>query len=250
MPIHDWTRVGAGTFHDFHTSWAVEIKRALNAGALPPGYYAQVEQVVGSFTPDVLTLRAGAPDRILPPADPAGGVAVAVSPPRVRFTAQLEGDAYAAKAREVVIRHASGDRIVALIEILSPGNKASRPALRALVEKAAAVLRGDCHLLLIDPFPPGPRDPQGIHAAVWEELGDDGGFALPSGQPLVLAAYAAGPVKRAYVEPIAVGDVLPDMPLFLTPEVYVGVPLERTYLAAWETVPQRWRAVLEPSPGE
>jgi hypothetical protein len=34
MPIHDWTRVGAGTFHDFHTTWIVELARAFNAGLL------------------------------------------------------------------------------------------------------------------------------------------------------------------------------------------------------------------------
>lgn len=246
MSIHDWTRVGAGTFHDFHTSWAVEIKRALNAGVLPSGYYAQVEQVVGSFIPDVLTLRAAGPDGGTPLSEPEGGVAVAVSPPKVRFTAQLEIDAYAERGRAVVVRHTSGHQIVALIEILSPGNKASRHALRTLVEKSAAALRAGCHLLLVDLFPPGPRDPQGIHAAVWGELGDEGVFPLPPDKPLVLATYSAGPVKRAYVEPVAVGDGLPDMPLFLTPEVYIDVPLERTYQAAWETVPGLWRSVLEP----
>ena len=34
-------------------------------------------------------------------------------------------------------------------------------------------------------------------------------------EPLTLAAYSAGPVKTAYVEPAAVGDLLPEMPLFL-----------------------------------
>src|SRR5438309_823998 len=40
MPIHDWTRVEAGIFHDFHHGWIADIKRALNAGVLPPNYYA------------------------------------------------------------------------------------------------------------------------------------------------------------------------------------------------------------------
>ena len=31
MPIHDWTRVPAGIFHDFHHGWIEEAKRALNA---------------------------------------------------------------------------------------------------------------------------------------------------------------------------------------------------------------------------
>ena len=42
---------------------------------------------------------------------------------------------------------------------------------------------------------------------------------------MTLAAYAAGSEKVAYVENLAVGDRLPDMPVFLTPEVYVNAPL-------------------------
>jgi hypothetical protein len=34
----------------------------------------------------------------------------------------------------------------------------------------------------------------------------------------VPAAYAAGPEKVAYVENVAVGDRLPEMPIFLTPD--------------------------------
>ena len=28
MPIHDWSRVDAGIFHDFHHAWIEQIKRA------------------------------------------------------------------------------------------------------------------------------------------------------------------------------------------------------------------------------
>jgi hypothetical protein len=28
MPIHDWTRVDAGIFHDFHLAWIAEIREA------------------------------------------------------------------------------------------------------------------------------------------------------------------------------------------------------------------------------
>lgn len=40
MPVHDWTRVEAGIFHDFHTVWIGQIRNALNEGLLPAGYYA------------------------------------------------------------------------------------------------------------------------------------------------------------------------------------------------------------------
>jgi hypothetical protein len=39
MPIHDWTRVPAGTWHDFLYAWITEIRNALNGGRLPPSYY-------------------------------------------------------------------------------------------------------------------------------------------------------------------------------------------------------------------
>jgi len=58
MPIHDWTRVTAGTFHDMHLAWIAELRRSLNAGVLPGGYYAQAEQVADTIIPDVLTLAS------------------------------------------------------------------------------------------------------------------------------------------------------------------------------------------------
>jgi hypothetical protein len=157
-------------------------------------------------------------------------------------------DEYVLKQKTLVIRHSSGDRIVALIEIVSPGNKASRHGLRSLVAKVVEALYRGYHLLVIDLHRPTPRDPQGIHGVIWAEISDES-FEAPPERPLTLAAYSAGQIKRAYVEPIAVGDALPDMPLFLEPEGYVNVPLEATYQAAWRGVPQRWRRVLEaPAP--
>lgn len=247
MPIHDWTRVTAGTFHAFHLSWISEIQLALNGGVLPPSYYAQAEQIVGPLGPDVLTLQmegASANGPLGPPAGVPGGLAVATAPPNPKLAGEAEMDDYVLKRRTLVIRHASGDRVVALLEIVTPGNKASRHALRSFVEKAVEALYRGYHLLVVDLFPPGPRDPAGIHGAIWAEISDDP-VALDPGAPLTLAAYSAGPVKRAYVEPTAVGRELIDMPLFLEPEVYVNVPLEATYRAAYRGVPQRWRQVLD-----
>jgi hypothetical protein len=50
---------------------------------------------------------------------------------------------------------------------------------------------------------------------------------------------------RAYVESLAVGSVLPEMPLFLDPEVYVKTPLEATYMATWHGTPEYYREILE-----
>lgn len=90
--------------------------------------------------------------------------------------------------------------------------------------------------MILDLFPPGPRDPEGIHKVIWDEFIDND-FALPPAKPLTLTSYIGGPVPEAFVEPTAVGATLPEMPLFLTPEVYVPLPLEEAYQSAWEAVP-------------
>ena len=50
MPIHDWTRVRDGIFHDFHHAWIEELARALNRGVLPPDFYALREQFAAGFS--------------------------------------------------------------------------------------------------------------------------------------------------------------------------------------------------------
>jgi hypothetical protein len=247
MPIHDWTRVTPGTWHDFHLAWIAEIRNALNGGILPADYYAQAEQIAGPFGPDVLTLQM--PDAPVNgdvdlPSSGRGGVAVSAFPPTMRMTDEAEMNDYVLKRRTLIIRHASGDRIIALLEVVSPGNKSSRNALRSFVDKAVEALYRGFHLLILDLFPPGPRDPNGIHGAIWSEFSEKR-FELPAAEPLTLAAYSAGPRKRAYVEPTAVGRELIDMPLFLEEEIYVNVPLEATYRAAYRGVPRRWQRVLE-----
>jgi hypothetical protein len=252
MPVHDWTLVEAGIFHAFHHEWVSEIGRALNRGLLPVDYYALPEQVAAGFGPDVLTLQDQRPRAEDEPA--GGGVATATrlqTRPQTRFTDETDAEFYRRKKSSIAIRHVSGDRLVAMLEIVSPGNKASRHAFKALVDKACELLEHRIHLLLVDPFPPGPRDPNGIHAAIWAEV-KDGPFILPPDKPLMLVAYECDLITRAYIEPVAVGDVLPEMPLFLEPNGCVKVPLEATYQTAFEVMPRRWREVLQPpssSPG-
>lgn len=221
----------------------MELRNALNEGLLPPDYYALAEQTAGGTIPDVLTLQAVEFNgQSAPP--PRGTTEVAVLPPRVRFTAAAEAEAYLRKQRTLVIRHSSGDRVVALVEIISPGNKHSQQAFDELLSKVFSALAQGYHMLLIDLQPPSPRDPHGLHDAVWNRLRGES-CSPPPDKLLTLMAYAAGSRTTTYVEPVAVGDRLADMPLFLAAEHYINVPLEATYQAAYRGVPQRWRQVLE-----
>src|SRR5947209_430852 len=143
--VHDWTRVDAGLFHDFHQRWTITLYNALNAGALPADYFALVEQNVRGPIADVLTLK------LAPGPEESGdhgsrGLAVATCPPRTSLTSRSEAGRYAEKANRITVRHRHGD-VVAVVEIVSPGNKGSK-AFRAFVEKAANLIRQDVHLLI------------------------------------------------------------------------------------------------------
>src|SRR5207302_1421650 len=185
-----------------------------NAGRLPPGYFAMVEQKTGGPEPDVVTLELNQPT-----SSASGGLVVEFQPPKTRFAARTEAATYARKANRVTVRHPDGD-VVAVLEIVSPGNKDSRHALRTFTRKAVEFLHAGVHLLIVDLFPPSRRDPQGIHKAIWDRLREEP-FTLPPDKPLTVAAYAVGTETVAYVEPVAVGDALPDMPIFLTADRYL-----------------------------
>ena len=257
MPMHDWTRVPAGVFHAFHNSWIGELQKALNSGLLPSDHYALGEQQAGNIGPDVITLHAqedhadydaasGDPF----PSDEGNGsdraIALAETPPRVSMTQDAAEDIgfYLARQRTIVIRHISGDRVVALLEIVSPANKHARRPLDDFIDKIAAALRDGVHVTVIDPLPPGRFDSDGIHGEVWRRL-MAGEFEAPADKPLTLVSYAVRQTVTAFVEPTSVGTKLIDMPLFLTSERYIPVPLEETYDFAWSGVPQRWRRVID-----
>lgn len=234
--MHDWTKVDAGVYHAFHHEWISEIHRAV-LKRLPEDYYSLPEQQAAGFGPDVLTLKFDDED-----AKSVGTVATKVRP-STRMYQETPTEFYLRKKKAVVIRHVSGDRIVAMIEIVSPGNKNSAHGLRAFVRKARELLQQKVHLLIIDPFPASSRDPHGLHAAIFEEIQDDP-LELPADSPLSVFSYECDDRVRTYLEPLSVGDSLPEMPVFLYPGMYIDVPLEATYLSAWEAVPKRWQRVI------
>jgi hypothetical protein len=250
MPVHDWTLVDDGIFHGFHTVWIGLLNNALNEGLLPQGYYALPEQHLGRPIADVLTLHTSpapsTPPFPLPPV--TGGTAVAEAPPRVRHRHTVEPAALA-RRRSLAIRHVSGHRLVALLEIVSPANKDRARHVADFTAKAVDALDVGVHLLVVDLFPAGTHDPHGMYGAILQRLAQsDEPYDVPEDEPLTVVSYAAGPQVEVYLEHVAVGAVLPEMPLFLRPDRYVNVPLEATYQAAYRGMPAFWRDVLEGRP--
>lgn len=250
MPIHDWSRVDAGIFHAFHTVWCSRLQETLNAGRLPRDYYSLVEQHAredededaARWVTDLLTLHtddSSDGSSKLPAGH--GGLALADAPPKVRHRLAREPD-YRAQQRTLAVRHVSGHRLVAVVEMVSPANKDRIRKVEQFVSKIEAFLGAGVHVLLVDLFPPGTYDPRGMHGALGHWVDFSGGACpLSAEEPLTLASYRAVKTPEAFLEHVAVGQPLPDMPLFFAPGRYVNVPLEPTYNAAFSAMPQFWR---------
>jgi hypothetical protein len=147
MPIHDWTRVEAGIFHHFHHAWIGEMARLLNRGVLPSDYYAMAEQHASHFGPDVLTLqRRAGEDQERDDSEPVdngpaqSGGSVLLAAPKARLAGETDLQFYRRKQNVVAVRHVSGDRLVAIVEIVSPGNKSSQAVFGKFVDKLVELL--------------------------------------------------------------------------------------------------------------
>lgn len=187
MPFHDWAQVTSGLFHHFHQDWSIEIARTLNRGQLPPGLCALVEQRSGPREADVLAIESRS-KRPRSDSQSSGGLAT-LAKPVTRFVHRSDKAIFSVRANRILVKHHLG-RIIAVIEIMSPGNKDSRSSMRDFVSKSLEFIRAGIHLLVVDLFPPTARDPLGIHKLIWDEIQDDD-FAFPAGKDRTLVSYGS-----------------------------------------------------------
>ena len=95
-----------------------------------------------------------------------------------------------------------------MVEIVSPGNKNNHNGLKVRAEGPRSA-RGRDSFAAGRSVSASARDPRGIHGAVWgEDCGED--YALPADKPLTCVAYVGGAGPEAFIEPVAVGDALPE----------------------------------------
>jgi hypothetical protein len=102
-------------------------------------------------------------------------------------------------------------------------------------------------LLLIDILPPGPVDPDGLPVAL--SITDHTEVPIVTDEEpytlLSLHCPDSGDLIRGYANTVARNQPLPEMPLFLSEDYYVNVPLEATYMRAWDELPEPWREIVE-----
>jgi hypothetical protein len=246
MPIHDWSKVDAGVFHGFHLRWIANLTALLNNGILPPGYYADAEQYADRKEADVLTLHdsdAGPLDSPMDGIDQGdGGTAVLVES-LIGVRTARKGFKPRARQRRLIVRHVTGHRVVAMLEIVLPGNKDRRRNAYDFAGKVANAVEGGIHVTFVDLFPATPSTPNGLHNLVWREF-DREPVPAPSDRPLTLAAFVASEPAKMLVEFRVVGDELPKFLLAISSEVGAMLPLADTYAAAFAGSPPYLRDKL------
>jgi hypothetical protein len=201
-------------WHAFHNSWATYISSQLNA-LLPEGYFAEanvqygVEIDVAAFEEHVTTPPQGT---------------WSPSPPLASFPLELP----AAVIEVGVFSRSGGPVLAGAVELVSPANK-DRPAHReALVSKCAAYLQSGVGLVLVDVVTDRSGD---LHRELLARVGagDPGPGPLLSGSAYRPVDRNGAPTLDVWREPLAVGQRLPSLPLWLRGGLCLPVELEATY---------------------
>lgn len=242
MPIHDWTRVPAGIYHGFHLRWIGRLTEALNTGGLPREFYADSEQYTDGKNADVLALhRSPAGSDI--PITPTGPVATLARPANSLHRTARKPKTEKQMRRRLVVRHISGHRVVAHIEIVSPRNKDRRTAAEEFIVKGREAIDGGVHLAVIDLFPPTRAARRGLAPGIWRKY-DPAPVVTPPEQPLCLASFTSAVRSEALFQFQTFGDELPPFPLSLAESLSVNLPLADTYAAAFAGSPPYLRELL------
>lgn len=235
MPLHDhfhppWSV--RRPWEGFHAAWAGAIAFDLNGGVLPPDYYAMpLLQTGGRIEVDVATFaesvgQAGAPT---PRNGNAGRDAEAWSPPAPAGTLTLEPaepDTFAVH----VMRNFGGPQLRAAIELVSPANKDRETSRRAFAAKCAGHLRRGVSVVVVDVVTERSAN---LHADILAALESDVGRVWRPAGGLYAVAYRGLAVSPPRVElwthELAVGAALPELPLWLEPDLCVPLRLEQSY---------------------
>jgi hypothetical protein len=211
MPLLDHFHPPLGQqrhWESFHSRWAAALADALNAGLLPPGYFAEIQITRGGrIGVDIPTQEGSALE--LP----------ATFPDEVEV---------------LVFSSEGGPTLVGAIELVSPGNKDRPDARRAFAVKCLAYLQHGIGLVMVDVVTTRRAN---LHDEMVELIPEDAP-SFPGDSLLYAAAYR--PFRRQDAERIAVwpaalavGQELPAMPLWVRGlPAAVRVDLEATYTEA------------------
>jgi hypothetical protein len=193
---------------------------------------------------DVAAMKAAGDTESAAPGAGAGpgpgphGATAVWAPPQPAITAKVEFshlENYGVR----VYRDLGGAELRGAIELVSPANKDRAGRRRTFAAKCAGHLRQGVGLVIVDVVTARSAD---LHAELFdvlEAVATPGGWKSPTG--LYAVAYRPVTVLKeprveAWPEPLAVGNPLPVVPLWLALDLCVPLLLEQSYLATCDSL--------------
>lgn len=220
------------SWEGFHGMWPALMVQRLDR-QLPADFSAEPRVHLGAFYEiDVCAFEGEEPGQPVIAADSGqGGVATAVwAPPHPTLTMEAElPEQY--EYEVLVYDHSRGRKLVAAVELVSPANKDRPESRRAFVTKCAALLQQEVCVTVVDLVTTRQAN---LYAELLAEF-DLTDHALGASPPPIYAATCRWrPVGRksqmdAWAYPLVVGEALPTLPLWLTPDLAIALELEASY---------------------
>jgi hypothetical protein len=234
-------------FHSFHNAWATQIAFELNK-ILPNGFIAEPNVHIGNL--GEIDVRA---DELL--SEDKTALLTQYHAPAPRGTIQVSFP----EETEIFIVNISQTRAtVGVIEIVSPSNK-DRPRHRNLfVSKCLSIISQGISLLIVDivtiyPFnfhnellrkleaTEGQMEEDWetpLYCSVYHYISE----FVPNRKPLAKVRKANSlpcgttelPVLQLWTYALKVGDIFPELPLFISSEIAAPVKLEEAYMKTCE----------------
>jgi hypothetical protein len=201
-------------WHSFHNSWATYLSSQLNA-LLPAGYFAEANVQFG------VEIDVAAFEEAPGTSATTGWVP---SPPLASYPFEMAG----VVVEVGIFSRSGGPQLAGAVELVSPANK-DRPTHRdAFVSKCVTYLQAGVGVVLVDVVTERTAD---LHRELLVRLG-----AEDPGPGPALSGSAFRPVERDGVkvldvwrEPLALGQPLPTLPLWLRGGLCLPVEMEATY---------------------
>jgi hypothetical protein len=235
MPLRDhfrppvWKLV---SWEGFHGGWPMTIVQRL-LPKLPQQYTAEPRVHLGKFFEiDVCAFEGEEPElpQVSTSEEPGGVATATLAPPRPTFT--VDADLSSEYAYEVLVfDHDRQRQLVAAVEIVSPGNKDRKASRRAFVAKCAALLQQGVCLSIVD-IVTIRRFNLYAELLAFMELTDPAFSPQP---PPVYAVTCRGHNVddtgrfQSWAYPLAIGQPLSDLPIWLSEDDYVMLELEASY---------------------
>lgn len=235
MPLRDHFRPpisNHSSWEGFHGGWPMAMVQRLSP-LLPDEFTAEPRVHLGSYYEiDVCAYEDDESKKPLRAAsDAPGGLAtMAWAPPQPTLT--LDADLAEQYEYEVLVYDQSrGRRLVAAVEIVSPANKDRPENRRAFVTKCAALLQQGVCVSLVDLVTTRAFN---LYTELLTLLDRSDPAFAPRPPPVYAVTCRSRkiglrPKLEMWAYPLAVGQPLPKLPLWLSDELNVSLELEASY---------------------